>query len=387
MKKCNYFNNTQTACSLMIDDILPIAIYPFNDNYIWAKYDWGYLEDGEKSLYNYFQNNLLKRYPEIKGTFFISIKPNNSINEISGYKISKNNYDNDFLSFIKRISLHFDFAFHGTSHGNFFNSNNPDYNNNWQQEFEYLTLKDINRFRDEIQDFENKSGLYFSGGKYPGYMNNEFSEEILEKLGFKWWASSSNMLNSKISKNQHEYFGKRNKILDLPTNLGGDICNIQLVSLSPLVKLKQRIKKIIGYNKKVSPFEYIQYLYENQLPITIQEHFQNQRTDGKRQTPNIFDDINSLNMIYGILRGADIWYTSCSDLAHYLESYDNTEIISNGEKQVEIKYNGRWDKMFLSFASTHREIKNMETAKVNHGVYKNGEWIFNDLNEGKYFLI
>lgn len=386
IQKCKYYNNYQTACSLMIDDLVPAAVYPFKDNNVWAKYDWGYHMDKENSLYIYFQNNLLNRFPEIKGTFFMPLTSYKYIPENAGYKILRGSFNESFNDFLKRISTNFDFAFHGTSHGKFINPQNVEIINNWKQEFEYLTLQDIDILQEEISKLENKSGVIFTGGKYPGYIKNEHSEQILEKLGFKWWASSSEMINKKTPRNKHDYFGKQIRILNLPTNLSGDIFNNKLVLLNSSIKFKKMIKKILRYKEKVNPYNYIQYLYENQYPITIQEHFQNQRTDGIRQTPNIFDDISSLNHIYSILRGAEIWYVNCTKLSHYLESYDNTEIISN-KNQIDIKYNGNWDKMFLSFASTHREIKNLESGNIEHGIYKNSIWIYNDLQEGKYQLI
>ena len=370
----------------MINDLVPAVVYPFKDDDIWAKYDWGFLMDKENSLYKYFQDNLLNRFPEIRGTFFIPLSSYKYILESTGYKIFRIDFNEDFVGFLNRISSNFDFAFHGTRHGKCINPQNFELRNNWKQEFEYLTLQDIEKLQEEINSFESKSGFNFTGGKYPGYKKNEYSEEILEKLGFKWWASSCYMLNRKTSTNKHGYFGNERKILDLPTNLSGNIFNNNLVSLSNSVKFRKLIKKTLRYKQKINPNNYILYLYENQLPITIQEHFQNQRTDGKRQTPNIFDDISSLDKIYSILRGSDIWYINCSELSHYLESYDNTEVIIN-KNQFEIKYKGNWDKMFLSFASNHREIKNLESGNIEHGVYKNTKWIFNDLKEGKYQLI
>lgn len=50
--KCLYYNNNQTACSLMIDDIVPVAVS--HDGRISPWNDWGYLMDDEASLYNYF---------------------------------------------------------------------------------------------------------------------------------------------------------------------------------------------------------------------------------------------------------------------------------------------------------------------------------------------
>jgi len=51
----------------------------------------------------------------------------------------------------------------------------------------------------------------------------------------------------------------------------------------------------------LKPEKYIQYLYKTGLPITIQEHYQNQGTDGKRQTPNLYDDIKYLDDLFGYL--------------------------------------------------------------------------------------
>ena len=53
MKKCKYFNNHQSACTLMIDDLVP-DFFPLRDQKPLAKYDWGFYMDNENSLFNYF---------------------------------------------------------------------------------------------------------------------------------------------------------------------------------------------------------------------------------------------------------------------------------------------------------------------------------------------
>ena len=143
----------------------------------------------------------------------------------------------------------------------------------------------------------------------------------------------------------------------------------------------------IPYNKKIDPLEYINYLCDKRLPITIQEHFQNQRINGTRQTPNIYDDISSLCKIFSILDNYDIWYVSCSDLAHYLESYDKTKLDFINDKQFSIKYKGEWDYMFLSFISDYREIKHETNGEIIKGIQKNNKWIYNNLKEGIYKVL
>lgn len=387
IKKCLYFNGTQTACSLMIDDLVPVAITPSKEDELWAKYDWGYLMDGKKSLYNYFADNLLKKFPEIKGTIFIPLNSYRYINNRTGYNIYKKKIDEKFIFFLNKLSNKFDLAFHGTYHGKTINTkqSNP-IKNNWKAEFEIITLEEIQEIYSEIQDFENKSGFHFLGGKYPAYKKNEHSEQIIETLGFKWWASNCEMINKKTGMNKQSYFGKETKILDLPTNLSGDIFNLKYkINSGFLIKrlFKSLKKKMNGF----MPEYYINYLISKRLPITIQEHFQNQGPYGRRQTPNIFDDIMSLEIIFGILRPFDIWYTTCNKLCHYLESYDYTVINQREKNIIEIKYSGRWEKMFLSFKSEFREIENVNTKQKYYGIYKNNQWIFNNIDEGVYKLL
>ena len=217
-----------------------------------------------------------------------------------------------------------------------------------------------------------------------GIKKNKYADKIIEELGFKWWASSSEMIGRRHPKNSHSYFGVNQKILDLPTNIAGSIFNRTLKDKTGGNALLRILKALFGQYKRE---QYLQYLYENGLIISIQEHFQNQRTDGKRQTPNIFDDLISLDRIFGILRGSDVWYATCSEIAHYLESYDNTEIIQRDDRTFEVKYNGRWGKPFLSMKSNYREIKNVKTDAILKGVYKKGEWVYNDFGGGEYQLL
>ena len=48
--------------------------------------------------------------------------------------------------------------------------------------------------------------------------------------------------------------------------------------------------------------------------------------------------IQSLNKIYEILRGTDLWYATCSEISHYLESYDFTDLIKIDNNKFEIIY-------------------------------------------------
>ncbi|WP_455577478.1 hypothetical protein [Anaerosinus sp.] len=378
MEKCKYYKNHRTAATLMIDDLSFTAI--FEKNMLFPYNDWGYGLKEEDSLYSYFERSLLCKYPEIKGTFFIPLHRHEFQNINSGYDVRFNENEGNIKKFIQNISKNFEVAFHGIKHGRYLDISQCHSKDNWQQEFSYLTRKDIEMIKAEIKLFEEKYDIRLFGGKYPGYAKNDESKDIVEKLGFKWWASDSNMINEIVrGKNNYNYFGDECDILDMPSNLSGDSFKFYLTKNNNF--LLGSIKKVI---KNIKLEKYIQYLYQNNFVISIQEHFMNLRTDGRRQTPNVFDDIVSLDKIYAILRGADIWHATCSEIAHYLDSFDHTTITKMENGNWRIEYDGIWDEMFLSVKSSSRYLKNIHTGEILHGVYKQGDWLFNDIKEGVY---
>lgn len=381
MEKCKYYNNAQTACSLMIDDIVPVFVSYDGKLRPWN--DWGFGANNDNSLYKYFYDHFLSRNPEVMGTIFIPLESHNYLPNDSGMKVKKRNWNENDIPFFNKLKENFDFAFHGIKH-------TSQYNNSILSptifEFSELKLKDSAVVRQKIFEFEKLFGVKFSGGKFPGYFrkNNE-SFVLIYQLGLKWWAYTS-AVNKKQLNNKHSYIKLNDSyLLDIPSNITGDIyLKYFYTTNSMLRKSYNRFKRFKRYFYNDN---YLDYLYNNNLVITIQEHYLNQSFNGKRQKPNLFDDIHSISKIYSFLRGADLWHATCSEIANYLDSYDHTEIITIEDNKFEIKYSGSWDQMFLSFASANREIKNLETGKISHGVYKNNKWIYNNLKEGKYRLL
>mgnify|MGYP001962772205 CR=1 FL=1 len=380
MKKCKYFNNHQTATSLMIDDLSPIYISYKNNDLPWC--DWGYNRFKKNSLLSYFYDNFMNKFPEVRGTIFLPLTAEEGIPKVvnSAMNIKSNSFNVDDKDFFARLSESFDFAFHGLKHASY---KNNDCTDEYIYESSDLKLNHYKLIKDELAKFNKLSSNIMSGGKFTGYdYYNSDSFALIHKLGFKWWAFSLSN-NKKCDKNQHSYIHVgENKILDLPSNVNGNAFKHYLEKESGLRSYYYVLKK--NY-RKLKIEHYLDYLYSNQLVITIQEHFQNQALNGKIQTPNVFDDILSLEKIYSILRGSDIWHTTNSKLAHYLESFDSTtiNIINN---KIKIEYNGVWDSMFLSFSSDKSSIIEEKSGLVIKGVYKNNLWIYNHLNEGLYIL-
>jgi len=378
MEKCRYYNDHHTAVTLMIDDILPGAVTFDGEVAPWN--DWGYGGREDNSLFKHLENNLLSRFPHVKGTFFIAAKSFDSLKLQTGYFLRFRKENDFFKRFLKDVASYFDVGFHGIYHGKFLDINKPTFRNNWLQEFEYLSIQDISWLKEEILKFENEFEIKMTGGKYPGYKKNQDSEKILETLGFKWWCSSSKMINKKSPENHHTYFGAKNNILDLPTNLNGNVFNYKIFPNS----MKGQIKFFKTKWERYKTERYIHYLYTNRIPITVQEHFQNQHIDGRRISPNLYDDGYSLDKIFSLLRGSDIWYANCSELSQYLESYDQSEIIHNNEGQYLLSYHGTWEKPLLSIRSKSPFILDLSSGEQITGLFRNGFWIYNRLLPGKY---
>lgn len=359
----------------MIDDLSFTGIC-YNGK-LMARNDWGYGLDGCNSLYAYMTKHLLSIFPEIKGTFFLPLCQQHAVqNKFSGYDIRFLEEPEEQKDFLHRIINRFEVAFHGTTHGRYKDLHNSSIADNWEQEFSYLTISDVEYLKRFILNWEEFYGIKLLGGKYPGYIFNQQSKDIVKQLGFKWWSSSIDMIDKKCDRNKNSYWIEGG-IFEIPTNLSGSA--LQYYIDKPF---------ILAIKSSFHSFKierYIRYLYQHRYIISIQEHFMNLRTDGKRQEPNIYDDILSLQKIYGLLKPLDIWYATCSEIAHYRDSYDHSNLVRVSENRWRLTYRGIWSSLFLSLKSRDiREIREIKTGKRFHGIYHQGRWVFNDVLEGEY---
>lgn len=387
MEKCLYYNNHHTAATLMIDD--PSFVSIMQDGKIVPQSDWGGGLIASGSIYRYIADTLLTWFPEIRGTFFFPVADHGLMNPNSNYELYYNRDTVGQRKFFEISGQFFEVAYHGTDHGHYRDQSNCALLDNWDQEFSYVTLDDVSRIRSIIDKIEELYDIHMTGGKYPGYAKNKCARTVVESLGFRWWAADSDMIDRKCNKNRHSYY-EGEKVLLLPTNLSGSIF-LRNMSVdhgsgwrSTLKKKLPILPSLLAVYRDLRVEEYIRYLYENQMIISVQEHFMNLRTDGKRQTPNIYDDVCSVAKIYSLLRGGDIWHTTCSELAHYIESYDHSQLIQRKDGLWDLSYHGSWDEMFLTICSDHSTLRNHDNGEIVHGVYRMGRWIFNQIEPGIY---
>ena len=374
IEKCRYYNDHQTACCLMIDDLVPAAVSL--DGKIGPYNDWGYLKDGKNSQYQYLEDSLFSKYPEIRGTIFLPIEAHNHIPRDSGYQVFTSDFDDDYIRFLQKIGQRFEFAFHGLKH-------------TWKDSktgatvFEYAnSSREYNvTTMQKVKTFSEKTGIAFTGGKFPGYKYNAAAKDLLIALKTKWWALDSDMLQKRSTKNKI-ITDNNSKISYIPTNVSGDCFNQGKREDA----IKEIVKKIFQNRFYKEPIRFLQYLYENGLPMTIQEHYHNQGTSGKRQKPNIYDDLDSLDKIFNFLRNLDVWHASCGQLAQYFDSYLNTNILKSGKNGFELIYGGIWENPGISVKTDVKMLYNIGQNKNISGVKRNGMWVYNDLIPGKYMI-
>ncbi|MBW8886646.1 MAG: hypothetical protein JF616_02715 [Fibrobacteres bacterium] len=375
-KKCAWFNDHRAATTLMLDDLSLTATTL--DGSLEPGVDWGYGLAGEGSLYRYLEETLLSRYPEIKGTFFFPLRPHAAQNPNAGYTLLFRDADAEFARFLDRASRHFEIAFHGTDHGRFEAPGNPAFGN-WIQEFDMLGPGDADRLRTEIRAMESLLGRRFFGGKYPGYRSGGHGAEIVDALGFEWWAASVDMLGRAHPGNAHGYLPGTNRVLDFPTNFSGAAFNPGLPRKGAAILLS-RLRETVRLGRSE---EQLRHLYEGGFVISVQEHLQNARTDGMRQTPNAYDDLASLERIYAILRTLDVWHADCTSIARYLECRDRTTLATLDKGRFELRYEGNRNDPRLSLRAESPAYVSDAGVRIV-GRYKDGAWILNNVPPGRY---
>lgn len=373
IEKCRYHNDHQTACCLMIDDLVPVAVS--QDGKIGPGNDWGYLKDGKDSQYQFLEDNLFSKYPQIKGTIFLPLASHKHMQGNNDYQVFKTEFDKDFIRFLNNASSRFEFAFHGIKH-------------TWK---DAETGKTVFEFADpsqeyiintitEVLEFKQKTGIVFYGGKFPGYLYNELAKELIAGLGAEWWALSAGMIQTNTAANAL-YQNPENKITLIPTNICGDAFNAPQTQ-NPIKVFSKRLLKNKYYQR---PEGFIQYLYENGYPITIQEHYQNLGTSGKRQKPNLFDDINSLDKLFALMDSLDIWYANCTEIARACDVFNNTKIVQTSTEGFDLVYQGKSTDPELSIKADVEQLHWQEKDVVLQGTPKNEKWIFNEIKPGTYF--
>lgn len=342
---CKWYNDANSPVLFMIDDFANVWVDTNGNGKVDLEEDWGYAKNRDSSSFNFLNEVILKDYPCIKVTFFTPVGiragmiENSSINAIS----KMINCDTETKSFFNSVNNNpkYEIAYHGTTHGKAYN-NAYGFKQEWEL-FNSIEVA-IETIKKGQEVYKDVFGFYPKGGKYCGYKTNQFSDESIDMTGFLWWCRFWNkglMDLNPLTNLDIKTFGENN-VIDIPSTLyGGLFTGI----LAPNLKTIKGIVKILLrrylINKKIKE---IQYLLKNKLVISIQEHISpasnmpKESNGWSRQSPNIFDDEQSLKYIFNYIKDKNVWYCTGTELAEYYYLRENIEIVWEDKDSFKINY-------------------------------------------------
>jgi len=358
-KIAKWYNNFQAPAVLMIDDLSDSYLEVYDESY---KNDWGYCCENKNGSFAFLQENLLKKYPYIKITYFVPYLKHNVINEKSKYKYKKFALGDriEYTNFLKKLHKNgHEIAHHGSNHGKYIDENIPSTANNWKHEWELFNSvsEGVKITLTGVKKFKEICNIDVVGGKYCGYKIIENSQTIIDKCAFLYWCEKINFLN----KNYNESFFGINNIISFPTNFEGN--SFVKLSYKSGKKKRDRITTITKYFQSLyNILNYIQLykLYRNKQIISIQEHTSPSTSAGTVQAPNIITDIESLKKIFKFLSKFSIWYATCKEISKYIYVRENsTLLVKNNELIISFKNKKNIDNSIISITHTKKfEIVN-----------------------------
>ncbi|QZY55337.1 hypothetical protein [Crassaminicella profunda] len=349
IKICKWYNNADSPVLLMVDDLANVWVDTSGNGKVGLGEDWGYDKNNKNSSYRYLNEVILKSYPNIKTTFFVPLGPRVGMIENSNIKfISKRiDCDEQTKSFFRQIndSPKYEIAYHGTTHGKV-GKTTSDFIQEWEL-YQSLdqAIESINKGK---KIYKEVFDGYPKGGKYCGYKGGKYGDESIDQTGFLWWNRYFNKDMGTASKCDIgkdfnpltnfdiKIFGKNN-VIDIPATVYGGMFNGCVhLNINTIKGIAKSILKPWLINKK---YKELQYLLNNKLVISIQEHISPARNDSRRQKPNIFDDKESLHMIFEYLKDKNVWYCTGTELAEYYFIRNNIRIIKkNKQFEIEVMY-------------------------------------------------
>lgn len=396
VKICKWYNGADAPVLFMVDDLANVWVDSNGNGIIDVKEDWGYAKDSENSSFRYLNEVILKDYPQIKTTFFVPVGPRVGMIQKPKIKtVSKRiDCDEETIDFFRRVNknLKYEIAYHGTTHGRV-GENTNDFLQEWET---YQSLDEaITTINIGKEIYKSVFGEFPKGGKYCGYKSGEFGDDSINRTGFLWWNRYFNRgIGSKgnsdvgndynnITNFDIKTFGK-NQVIDIPSTILGSLFN---GILNNEKNIRGVVKRILRPYLRKKKYRELEYLLKNRLVISIQEHISPARDDGKKQTPNIFDDSESLKMIFDYLKNKNVWYCTGSELAEYVFLRENINIINNSKNGYEIYFKNKKDISKNILSLKFDKIVSKIIQPNNKIIVKEND-IFNiEVIEGKYKII
>lgn len=334
MEICKWKYNANSPVLFMIDDLCNAWVDLNGNGKIDLEEDFGAGLNEENSSFRFLEQNILKKFPWVKVNFYVPV--GKRIGMLRNSKIQM--YSNPItdnkkcMKFFENINNNerYELSYHGITHGEVFEKSEDQ-----KQEWEcYKTLEEaIEKIKIGKEIFKKAVGKYPKGGKYCGYIGGKYGDKSINETGFLWWHRFWNKGIENIGGYEKDplkaydivEFGDKN-VIDIPSTVIGGLFNLKSKCF-----FKTTIKYILRSYIKRKKKKELEFLLTNKLVISIQEHICPARDDGKRQTPNIFDDKNSLIEIFNFLKTKNVWYCTGTELAEYYYLRKNLRVEKNEE--------------------------------------------------------
>jgi len=381
LKVAKWKYNAVSPVIFMIDDIANISIKKYKSKKLTIGEDWGRHARDKNSMWDFLYKNLLKKFPNIKTTFFLVTDKRSpmAIGEEYSYteKINKDKKFIDFLNYLHQ-NPKIELAYHGTTHG----EAGIEYKDFLQEWEKFETLQEA---KQEIERgkklFETVLGSNPTGGKYCGYKEGEFGDDSISQTGFKWWCYHWDgvVWDKNREDNRYNYdLEFRKGVVDIPSTVDGSTLSLKIIKR---VFTRKYLKSLYLYIKEGKTIEkHIESLYQNREVISIQEHSSPYRTDNIIQYPNIVSDIDNLNYIFSFLSKKNVWYATCSELADYYINRLDSKIVyikdnefkiisQKGLKYLELT-------LIMPFTKNHLSLYDSNNNFILKLIHKQDELIF-----------
>ncbi len=322
IRPAKWLHNADSPVMLMVDDFTNVWVDTNGNGRVEPEEDWGYALDSPVSAFKFLTDEILADFPAARLTFFSPMArvPTTRTSNFAAH-FGPINESERTAAFFKAVHRdpRFEIAYHGLTHG-VPGDRTEDFVQEWVA---YKSLDEA------LETIAKGKKIYFevfgeepAGGKYCGYAQNSFSDESIDRSGFLWWCRRWDRGETRpgdVERFDVRYFGERG-VLDIPSTVFGAMFNRPRGLVARTLGRKAALKR---------GFDELEHLLSHRLVISVQEHISPARSDGRRQTPNIFDDRESLRMIYDYLAGKNVWHCTGTELAEYVHCRDNVALEEN----------------------------------------------------------
>lgn len=265
--------------------------------------DFGYMGEGRNSSMSFLKDEILAGFPEVKVTLFVSVAGDPNITHDDCQVRYSNDVCEDGVAaaFFRRLAgkERFEAAYNGKS---CFREGGDRKRRvkGWEKhvglkETEFRLNRDAAAFRDIL-------GRYPEGVSGFGDANAEKFTNLLAERGFKWRGE--------------DLSPKRGKSFDVSCTAEG------LYNIPVTLKTGSRH----GMLRR------LRYLLENKFVISIQEGIAPAGEKGRKGSPDIFADRDSIRRLFECLKDKPVWYCTAGELTQYCRIRDNIRISYNGSR-------------------------------------------------------